>query len=440
MPWPSTVGGWRRLTGWVVLASLGVIGFGGRARAEVSPPVAGAPPIVAAQVGAAPVGSVESHPLGKRSHQGFFLRLSLGTTYLRESWNPSGGTPGTVYSGWGPSLETSVGKSIRPGLVLGGRWQFATVVDPNESFAGATYVVTQTARFVDIVSFFVDHYPDPRRGFHWGGSIGAVAVTDLDAYFGTAANGWGAALAAHVGYERYFFEPLVGGRSGRAQPLPCLVDSGGRVGGLRWAGAHRGARVHFRVVDQVIDLRGRALLLIVPTIVLPVLACQGSSAGVLVGTSEHFRLFVDPALPSPPNANQVSADLAALETDWADKQTMLGTPEGQIDYHLLTFDDVESACGFTEFGAGTRTACEQPDRLEVDAEYLPHQHELMHAYMALLAPGRLPISFVMEGAAQAIGCDAPRPTRPWRTTSPGRRLSARWPCRRRRTTSTRRAV
>jgi hypothetical protein len=208
-PWPSAVGGWRRLTGWVVLASLGVIGFGDRARAEGSPapaagPIAAAPPVVAAQAGAAPVGSVESHPRGKRSHQGFFLRLSLGTTYLRESWNPSGGTPGTVYSGWGPSLETSVGKSIRPGLVLGGRWQFATVVDPNQSFAGGTYVVTQTARFVDIVSFFVDHYPDPRRGFHWGGSVGAVAITDLDAYFGTAANGWGAALAAHVGYERYF--------------------------------------------------------------------------------------------------------------------------------------------------------------------------------------------------------------------------------------------
>ena len=31
--------------------------------------------------------------------------------------------------------------------------------------------------------------------------------------------------------------------------------------------------------------------------------------------------------------------------------------------------------------------CEWEGSLEVDAISLPHQHELMHAYMALLSPG-----------------------------------------------------
>ena len=152
----------------------------------------------------------------------------------------------------------------------------------------------------------------------------------------------------------------------------------------------------------------RAFLLIVVLIVALIAGCQGSSAGVLVGESAHFRLFIDPALGPLPSADQVSADLSALETDWADKKTMLGMPEGTIDYHVLTFEDVVSACGTAEFGMNARTACAQRDRLEVDAEYLPHQHELIHAYMALLSSERFPISLVTEGAAQAIGCNGPQ--------------------------------
>ena len=56
-----------------------------------------------------------------------------------------------------------------------------------------------------------------------------------------------------------------------------------------------------------------------------------SVPGVLVGESTHFRLFVDPNFDlAPPPAYMQGADgLAALETDWADKQTMLMMPEGR---------------------------------------------------------------------------------------------------------------
>jgi hypothetical protein len=124
--------------------------------------------------------------------------------------------------------------------------------------------------------------------------------------------------------------------------------------------------------------------------------------GVMVGESAHFRLFVDPNFDlAPPAAYMQGADgLAALETDWADKQTMLGMPEGRkIDYHLLGADHIVAACdGEAESG------CELEDKLEIAAPYLPYQHELMHAYMELLAPGALPIPLVVEGAAQSIGC------------------------------------
>jgi hypothetical protein len=125
--------------------------------------------------------------------------------------------------------------------------------------------------------------------------------------------------------------------------------------------------------------------------------------GVLVGESAHFRLFVDPNFDlAPPAAYMQGAEgLAALETDWADKRTMLGMPEGRkIDYHLLGVDHIASSCeGRSEVG------CEAFGYLEIAAPYLPYQHELMHAYMELLAPGGLPIPLLAEGAAQSIGCD-----------------------------------
>src|SRR4051812_21057962 len=130
--------------------------------------------------------------------------------------------------------------------------------------------------------------------------------------------------------------------------------------------------------------------------------CGQPMPGVLVGESAHFRLFVDPNFDlAPPPAYMQGADgLAALETDWADKQTMLGMPEGRkIDYHLLGVDHITSACG-----SEAELGCELADKMEIAASYLPYQHELMHAYMELLAPGALPIPFVVEGAAQSIGC------------------------------------
>jgi hypothetical protein len=142
---------------------------------------------------------------GKRLHRGFFLRLSFGMVDLHETSSFSGGSPGATYSGLGNALEASIGHSVlRPGLIVGGKWVLAAVVDPTESYQGGTYTMSTSAHFVDVLAAFVDDYPDPRRGFHFGGSVGLLAVTDLDAVYGTNSTGWGPALSAHVGWESYF--------------------------------------------------------------------------------------------------------------------------------------------------------------------------------------------------------------------------------------------
>jgi len=149
---------------------------------------------------------------------------------------------------------------------------------------------------------------------------------------------------------------------------------------------------------------------------------RGTAApGVLLGESVHFRLYVDPDLDMATFPATMLGDngLTALETDWTDKQAMLKMPEGRkIDYHLLTTNHLSAFCGFDAGSPGTaqdggigtgsysEDGCETGDGLQVAAGFLPHQHELMHAYLSLLAPGPLPIPFVTEGGASAIGCNA----------------------------------
>ena len=127
-----------------------------------------------------------------------------------------------------------------------------------------------------------------------------------------------------------------------------------------------------------------------------------SIPGTLVGESAHFRLYVDPEF-DPISASaylQASGGLGALESDWADKQTMLKMPEGKpkIDYYLLSQEHISAACGEPV------ASCELGDTLKIATDSLPFQHELIHAYMQLVAPGAAPVPFIVEGTAQALGC------------------------------------
>jgi hypothetical protein len=154
-----------------------------------------------------PVGVSPSAPTSGspgRHHGRLFLRLALGTAYLHESWSPHSGGPDATYDGWGTALDASIGRIVRPGLIVGGRWQIVAVVDANETYRGSTSTAAQTARFLDTIAVFVDDFPHPRRGFHFGGSAGVLAASNLDAFYGTLSTGWGAAISGHLGYETFF--------------------------------------------------------------------------------------------------------------------------------------------------------------------------------------------------------------------------------------------
>src|SRR4029079_18344976 len=57
---------------------------------------------------------------GERMHQVRLIGVAAVPAYLHESWHPSGGTGDAVHTGWGPALDVTVGKFLRPPLAVAG--------------------------------------------------------------------------------------------------------------------------------------------------------------------------------------------------------------------------------------------------------------------------------------------------------------------------------
>jgi hypothetical protein len=184
----------------------------------------------------------------------FFLRVAPGAAYLHESWTPSGGAPGAVFSGGGASLEVSIGKSVRPRLVVGGLWQLVDVPDPNESYLGTTYVTPQTFRIFDVVSAFVDYTPNPRRGLHVGGSVGLLAASNLDRDCCLSTH-WGRCPVDPPWLRGLLFPPMVGRRVRSAGGLPVRLHRGECLVGFERTPAHAGARAHVRLGGRTFEPR-----------------------------------------------------------------------------------------------------------------------------------------------------------------------------------------
>src|SRR4051794_28662383 len=138
-----------------------------------------------------------------RIHQGRVVRIAAGPAYLHESWHPSGGTGDALHTGWGPALDVTVGKFVRPRLLVAGRLEAAAIINRDETTQGTTYNLDDTLHFVDTAGALVDFYPDPSRGLHAGGGLGIAAITDVDTHMGGAQTSWGPVVALHVGWERF---------------------------------------------------------------------------------------------------------------------------------------------------------------------------------------------------------------------------------------------
>ena len=132
-----------------------------------------------------------------------FLRLAAGPAFAYESWQPTGGSPGATYTGWGPAVDVTVGRRLRPGLAIAGDLQLAGIINRSERYLGGSYALADTLHLVDTLGVLADYAPRSRPWFHFGGGLGAVAVTDVDTNMGGAQTSWGWSAAVHAGIERH---------------------------------------------------------------------------------------------------------------------------------------------------------------------------------------------------------------------------------------------
>jgi hypothetical protein len=126
----------------------------------------------------------------RRIHQGFYLRLGSGPSFVTlRGHGPTGGSASISDSGAGGFI--ALGGAVAPGLVLagtiqgtgfnskfkGGPFANATVVSAN----GETHAASRKAEGgFGMLGVLVDWYPEPQGGWHTGlaTGVGAIALTN----------------------------------------------------------------------------------------------------------------------------------------------------------------------------------------------------------------------------------------------------------------------
>jgi hypothetical protein len=129
----------------------------------------------------------------------FFLQVAAGPAYTRESWKA--GAESAVSSGWGPSLEVTLGRRAISGWAVAGNLRVAGFFNRDETFRGKTYELSQTLHLVDVLSASIDYRSRVRWHAHFGGSLGLAAVSEIDTYDGQTETRWGLAAGLHAGID-----------------------------------------------------------------------------------------------------------------------------------------------------------------------------------------------------------------------------------------------
>jgi hypothetical protein len=142
---------------------------------------------------------------GYHVHDGFYLRLSAGVGAGRASVS-SDSAPNFAVGGPGLALNLWIGGTPWRGVAIGGLASYQglndgdTVVEGKGSGAGSS-----AASF--LVGPFIDAFPDPLRGLHFGGALGlAGTATKADSHYledelgAKDYSGGGLGASAWIGY------------------------------------------------------------------------------------------------------------------------------------------------------------------------------------------------------------------------------------------------
>ncbi|MEZ4372194.1 MAG: hypothetical protein R3B07_15290 [Polyangiaceae bacterium] len=117
------------------------------------------------------------------THDGLYLRLSIGGGYARDKFEYTGffgGDAEGIGQGSSGLLEVMLGGTVAKGLVVGGGGSLERVANPKVEIDGVDVSEDYSLGTLFTWGPMIDWYPDPNGGFHLGGMIGAAALNTKD--------------------------------------------------------------------------------------------------------------------------------------------------------------------------------------------------------------------------------------------------------------------
>jgi hypothetical protein len=138
---------------------------------------------------------------GVHLHDDFYLRLALGLGFSGALVSSNSKSLGDYsFAGGGGAADVWVGGTPTPGLALGaalsvlGLNSAARRVDGNK-------ISGDVSGTTGLIGFFVDGFPDPERGFHFGGAIGVASGSAEIKGASKKFEGGGLGLEGFIGYD-----------------------------------------------------------------------------------------------------------------------------------------------------------------------------------------------------------------------------------------------
>jgi hypothetical protein len=140
-------------------------------------------------------------PWGAKLHDGFYLRMAVGLGIAGASISSDSSSLGEYsFAGAAGALDLWIGGTPVPGLAMGGALS-GLGLNSSRRTADGQAVSGDVAGGTGLLAYFVDVFPDPGRGLHFGGAIGFASAAGEVKDSGRKFAGGGLGLEAWGGYQ-----------------------------------------------------------------------------------------------------------------------------------------------------------------------------------------------------------------------------------------------
>lgn len=134
-------------------------------------------------------------------HDSFYLRMGLGLAGSAALVSSDSKSIGDYsFSGAGGAADLWIGGTPTPGLAMGAALSVLGLNSQSRRVDG-NKIAGDVSGSTGLLGFFVDGFPDPERGFHFGGALGVASASAAIKGNTNKFDGGGIGLEGWVGYD-----------------------------------------------------------------------------------------------------------------------------------------------------------------------------------------------------------------------------------------------